>query len=113
MNQRWRLMTGDTLVGTIDVTGTDQPWLTGHFHAEPSFAEYGDLFARELALVEGDLDKHMAQWEEIYGRIQNRLRLLKPDGTAVPEYLLHIRNSDAWFRYSDEAFQPSEGQQRR
>jgi hypothetical protein len=105
MNERWLLMTGDTLVGSIDVTDPDFPWLTGHFNAEPSFAEFSDLFARELALVEGDLQQQVAQWEEVYGRICNRLRLLKPDGTAVPEYLLHIKDGDAWFRYSDEPFE--------
>lgn len=101
----WLLKNGDALIGSIDVTGTDQPWFTGHFSPEPGFAEFSDLFKAELALVEGNLEDEIAQWEEIYGRITNRLRLLKPDGTEVPEYLLHIRGDDAWFRYSDEPFE--------
>jgi hypothetical protein len=105
MNERWLLKTGDTLVGSIDVTGTDQPWFTGHFYPEPGFAEFGDLFKRELALVEGNVDAEIAQWEEVYGSIRNRLRLLTPDGAVVPEYLLHIDGEDAWFRYSDEPFE--------
>ncbi len=105
MNERWLLKTGDTLVGSIDVTGTDQPWLTGRFYPELGFAAFDDLFKRELALVEGNLSDEIAQWEEVYGRIQNRLRLLKPDGTVVSEYLLHINGEDAWFRYSDEPFE--------
>ena len=105
MKERWLLKTGATLVGSIDVTGTDQPWLTGRFYAEPRFAEFRDLFKRELALVEGNLDRELAQWEEVYGRIQKRLRLLKPDGTAVLEYLLHIDGENAWFKYSDEPFE--------
>ena len=40
MNERWLLKTGDTLVGSIDVTGTDQPWFTGRFYPEPGFAEF-------------------------------------------------------------------------
>jgi hypothetical protein len=105
MNERWLLKFGDALVGSIDVTGTDQPWFTGHFYPEPGFAEFGDLFKRELALVEGNLDRDIAQWEEVYGRIRNRLCLLKPNGTVVPEYLLHIDGEDAWCRYSDESFE--------
>ena len=102
MNQRWLLKTDDTLVGSIDVTGTDQPWLVGHFKPEPGFEEFSDLFSRELALVEGDLPNHLEEWEEVYGRIRRRLRLLKPDETEVSEFLLHIAKSDAWFRYSDD-----------
>ena len=105
MNERWLLKTGDTLVGSIDVTGTDQPWLTGHFYPEPGFAAFDDLFKRELALVEANLDDEIAQWEQVYGRIRNRLCLLKPDGTVVPEYLLHIDREKAWFRYLDEPFE--------
>jgi len=105
MNERWLLKTGDTLVGSIDLRGTDQPWFTGRFYPEPGFAEFGDVFKRELALVEGNLDNEIAQWEEVYGRIRSRLYLLKPDGTVVREYLLHIDGGDAWFRYSDEPFE--------
>ena len=105
LNQRWLLKAGDTLVGSIDVTGVDQPWFTGRFYPEPGFAEFRDLFKRELALVEGNFDDEIAQWEELYRRLSDRLRLLKPDGTVVSEYLLHISDSDAWFRYSDEPFE--------
>lgn len=103
--KRWLLKSGDTLIGSIDVTGSDQPWLTGDFYPESGFAEFSDLFSQELALVEGNLDDEIARWEEVYRRITDRLRLLKPDGTEVPEYLLHIRGDHAWFRYSDEPFE--------
>ena len=105
MNERWLLKSGDTLIGSIDVTGTDQPWFTGHFYPESGFAEFDDLFKRELALVEGNLKDEIVHWEEVYGRITTRLRLLKPNGTVVPEYLLHIRGDEAWFRFSDEPFE--------
>ena len=104
MSERWLLMSGNTLVGSIDVAGADQPWLTGHFNPEPAFREFEDDFSRELALVEGNLSERVAEWEEVYGRIQDRLRLVKPDGTVVPEYLLHISGDDVWFKYSDERF---------
>ncbi len=85
--------------------GTDQSWFIGHFNPEPGFAEFNDLFSRELALIEGNLPDHIEEWENVYGRIRQRLVLLKPDGTAVPEFLLHIANDKAWFRYSDELFE--------
>lgn len=65
--QRWLLKTDDAVVGRIDVTGTDQPWFTGQFQPEPGFQEFSDLFSRELALVEGDLEQQLGQWEEVYG----------------------------------------------
>lgn len=66
MSERWLLMSGETLVGSIDVIGADQPWFTGHFYPEPAFAQFADDFSRELAMVEGNLDEWLAEWEEVY-----------------------------------------------
>jgi hypothetical protein len=35
--------------------------------------------------------------------------LAAPDGHLVPEFLLHIDGSEAWWRWSDEPFRDEEG----
>ena len=105
MDQQWRLMSGVRLVGTIDVLESDFPWLSGLFKPAASFGEFRDAFTHELELVEGDLEHHVDQWESLYRSIRDRLQLVRPDGTAVPEFLLHIRGTKAWFRYSDMPFE--------
>jgi hypothetical protein len=105
MAETWSLVVGTEIVGTIEVNAIDMPWLIGKLSAQPAFDEFRGAFAEELGLVEGDLDTHVDEWEAIYQTITNKLRLYRPDGTAVPEYLLHVRGDEAWFRYSDEPFE--------
>ena len=105
MKEQWRLMSGRILVGTIDVSDVDQPWFVGRFEPEAAFAEFSDAFARELELVEGDLEHQIDQWERVYRSISDRLQLVGPDGTTVPEFLIHIRGTEARFRYSDTPFE--------
>lgn len=105
--ERWRLMAGDEPVGVIVVGDGDFPWLIGWFEPAPAFSRFAELFDRELRLVEGDLEHELAAWEAVYQEIRDSLQLYKPNGMAVPEFLLHIRDGDAWFRYSDEPFESS------
>jgi hypothetical protein len=105
MDQRWRLISGDVLVGVIEVSDSDFPWLSGRFEPTAAFVDYRDAFAKELELVEGDLQHKIDEWESAYRVISDQLRLVRPDGTSVPEYLLHIRETEAWFRYSDVPFE--------
>jgi predicted GTPase len=35
---------------------------------------------------------------------REELKQLVGDGGSVPEFLLHIKNDEAWFRWSDEPF---------
>ena len=98
-------MAGDLVVGVIDVKGADFPWIIGTFHPTDSFDEFRDLFARELALVDGgQIEAHMQEFEGIWREIEKRLSLVKPDGTPAAEFLLHVRESEAWFRFSDDKF---------
>jgi hypothetical protein len=32
------------------------------------------------------------------------VRLLAPDGQQIPEFLVHIKGVDDWWRWSDEPF---------
>jgi hypothetical protein len=99
----WRLQREQTLLGEVIVTSSDFPWLTGTWVPAPDFEEVRSLFDAEIALLESG--KLGEEWEAAYQRIRAAgIELHYPDGGKVPEFLLHIKNKEAWFRWSDEAF---------
>src|SRR5215217_5284590 len=53
------------------------------------------LFDAELAATESE-DWHEA--DRLYHGIREELRLTYPEGGDVPEFLLHVRGDEAWFR---------------
>jgi hypothetical protein len=104
----WRVRAADGLVGEIAVDGGDFPWLSGRFTPGPVFDSVKNLFARELALLEPLLEgmqdateEEAAEgaWEAAYDAVRSAVTLESPDG-PVPEFLLHIDGTDAWFRWS-------------
>jgi hypothetical protein len=107
--QPWQLLQGETLIGEVYVTDTDFPWLNGRFVPQDEFENVRALFEEELALVdrEGELD--VEKWESIYQQITHTVTLMKPDATPAAEFLLHIKDNNAWFRWSDEAFDAADG----
>lgn len=100
----WYVRCGEEPVGEIVVDEADFPWLEGHFAPGPAYTAVEPLFARELALLEGDLDETIDEWEAAYAEIRRRVSLMSPDG-PVPEFLLHIEGDRAWFRWSDKPFE--------
>jgi hypothetical protein len=50
----WQVRTGEEPVGEIVIDDVDFPWLSDRFTAGAAFGAVGDLFARELALIERD-----------------------------------------------------------
>ncbi|MFF7445407.1 MULTISPECIES: hypothetical protein [unclassified Streptomyces] len=98
--QVWRLHSGGEPIGEILIDGADFPWLSGRFRATPAFTPLRELFARELALMEGE---EIEKWERVYDEVRRRVSLTSPDG-PVPEFLLHIEGDAAWFRWSEEPF---------
>jgi hypothetical protein len=99
----WRLRRGDELVAELVVTGGDFPWLNAIVRATPAFDELRPRFVEELRLLDR-LDQDVVAWEAIYDRIRQEVILERPDGFAVPEFLLHVDGEDAWWRWSDEPF---------
>ncbi|MDF2711105.1 MAG: hypothetical protein K0R62_6757 [Nonomuraea muscovyensis] len=98
----WRLMRQDELVGEITIEDADGPWLSGRFVAGPAFPDLEPLFQQELVLLD-TLDEDYERWETIYGKITRAARLVAPHG-PVAEFLLHVQDGEAWFRWSDEPF---------
>ncbi|CAB4864670.1 unannotated protein [freshwater metagenome] len=105
--ETWTLRRDREVLGTIEIRGGDFPWLSGEWVPTVWFDDVRALFERELELVEGpEFDGKIDDWEDAYREIWRQgVRLHRPEGTAVPEFLLHIRGDEAWFRWSDEAFE--------
>ncbi|MFJ5111035.1 hypothetical protein ACIQAD_10285 [Streptomyces sp. NPDC088551] len=89
-------------VGDIAIGEADFPWLSGHFTPGPAFPALKALFDRELALLDS-VNEEPDAWEAAYDDVVRAVALVSPDG-PVPEFLLHIRNDQAWFRWSDTPF---------
>jgi hypothetical protein len=107
--QAWRLLHGEALLGEVYVTDADFPWLKGRFVPEDEFENVRALFEEELALVDRQGELDVQKWESIYRQIANSVTLIKPDGTPAAEFLLHINDNKAWFRWSDEPFDTKDG----
>jgi hypothetical protein len=94
----------DSLLGRLTLKEIDQPFLFCEFQPTEAFDEFKPLFDREVELLEtGDMET----WDEAYNRINDLgLTLFNPDGEIdIKEFLLHIQNNEAWFRYSSEKFE--------
>lgn len=94
----WRLLSGSTLVGTITVDEADMPWQRGRFLPEPAFSPFRPWFDEVNAIVEaGEFER----FDDAYARIESALTLVSPSG-PVAEFLLHIDQDHAWFRWDDQ-----------
>ncbi|THV27328.1 hypothetical protein [Glycomyces paridis] len=95
----WVLRDGGRAIGRVTIDGNDFPWLHGVFEPLEGFEAVRPLFERSLRLLE---EERYEEWESAYGLIDGRLTFDSPDG-PVAEFLLHIENDRAWFRWSDTA----------
>ncbi|MGQ4389913.1 hypothetical protein [Streptomyces sp. SAS_270] len=96
----WRLMRQEDLLGEIVIDEADFPWLNGRFVPTPTFEEVKPWFDESLALLEAE---EYERFDDSYDRIADTLSLVAPSG-PVAEFLLHISDARAWFRWSDEPF---------
>ncbi|CAL9606897.1 hypothetical protein [Streptomyces sp. enrichment culture] len=96
----WRLMRQEELLGEIEIVEADFPWLNGRFIPTPAFGEVKPWFEESLALLDAE---EYEKFDDTYDRIATALSLEAPAG-PVAEFLLHIEDGRAWFRWSDEPF---------
>jgi hypothetical protein len=99
----WQLVRDGQHLASLVVTGGDFPWLHARLEPEAPFEEVRPMFEEELRLLD-HLDVDPASWEAAWRRIRQALDLIAPDGRAVPEFLLHIDGTQAWWRWSDTPF---------
>ena len=100
----WSLHHAGRAVAEFHVTGGDFPWLNARVVALPGFEEVAPLFQDEVRLLDALEETETPEWTAAYERIRDQTRLTYPDGRNVPEFLLHIQDDQAWWRWSDEPF---------
>ncbi|MEV4642300.1 hypothetical protein AB0J80_33620 [Actinoplanes sp. NPDC049548] len=84
-------------------TGGDFPWLNARVEPADGLAEVRPLFAEDLRHLDR-VDEDAESWETAYEAIRQAVTLRDPEGREVPEFLLHIDDVEAWWRWSDEPF---------
>ncbi|MFC8125764.1 hypothetical protein [Streptomyces sp. NPDC057302] len=96
-HDEWRLLSGSTLVGTIVIDEPGMPWQRGRFLSEPAFSQFKPWFDEINALVGAE---EFERFDDVYDLIEGALTLESPSG-PVAEFLLHIDQDRAWFRWHD------------
>lgn len=103
MNAPWTLRGADgRTVAEVVVDDGDFPWLHGSFTALPGFEDYAPLFAEELRLLRLD-EKDGTSWGAAYTRITEALTLHDDEGVAMADFLMHIEDGRARWRYLETA----------
>lgn len=103
----WLLRDGEIEVAKLVNAQLDWPWHEARLVPGPDFAKVRPFFDEEWRLAQLDGENETAQWMAAYQAIRNRLQLIDPDGRSVPEFLLHIDGTVAWWRHSNEPFPES------
>ncbi|WP_285620181.1 hypothetical protein [Kineosporia sp. NBRC 101677] len=92
------------MVAELHVTQMDMPWIRARVERLAGFEAFAPLYAEDIRLLE-TLEEEAAEWSAHYDLIEGATQLLYPDGTEVPEYLLHIDGDEARWRRHHEPFQ--------
>ncbi|HEY1701051.1 MAG TPA: hypothetical protein VGG75_15180 [Trebonia sp.] len=99
----WQLRHKGEIVASLVVSDSEWPWVYARLQPRPGFGRIQPLLAEELRLLD-DIENKVDEWEAAYDEIRKDLTLLYPDGNPVPEYLLHVKNDNAWWRWNDQPF---------
>jgi hypothetical protein len=101
----WRLYAGEEHLADLVVDGGDFPWLEAKCLAQPGLDRFRELFASELAALDAE---DFERADALYLRKRELLRLTYPEGGDVPEFMLHLQDDRAWWRWHDEPFEDDE-----
>jgi hypothetical protein len=100
-DNRWQLVSGDRILGTLTFRDPDQPFLICDFSPTPEFAAIEPLFVTELEILNtSPFDAEL--WEQEYQKIDAlELRLVPVgDSQAIDgQLLLHIEGKTTRFRF--------------
>jgi len=92
------LKQSEKLVGTLRLYQIDQPYFYCKFEPTEAFQPFKSFFDQELKLLnEGNFEV----WDEFYHQITNfnLMLVVGEGGEIIKDFLLHIENDEAWFRY--------------
>ncbi|HEY0428549.1 MAG TPA: hypothetical protein VGC76_12280 [Pyrinomonadaceae bacterium] len=93
----FQLVQEDKLLGTLRSYDLDFPWAICKFEATEEFQKIKPIFDEELKLSESE---DFEKWKEVYKQIESlNLKLISAeDERIIEEFLLHIKDDEAWFR---------------
>lgn len=104
MTEIWHLLHRDAVVAELHVTTPDFPWLNAKVVRFDGFDKVQQLFVDELRELNRLEDEETEAWTRAYEAIREATSLQDARGNQVAEYVLHIDGDEAWWRWSDEAF---------
>lgn len=86
------------LVGMLRIDTIDQPYFYCKFESTEAFHYIKSFFEEELKLLNNE---DFEIWDEFYNQITSfNLKLIKCEsGEVIKDFILHIQNDEAWFRY--------------
>jgi hypothetical protein len=93
----WLLARGEDPIAELVVEQLDRPWVRGRVVPWDGFTSLFDRdqrFAARVAEAPGP-------WAHAYQELRGEVRLIRPDGREVPNFLLHIEGRRASWRCSD------------
>ncbi len=98
LGSRWYLKSGSDTLGTVTLSGIDQPWFRCEFSPATPWENFRLLFERQAAAVDSGTDDEVsAALKDIFDL---NLELLPvTEGQRVKPTILQIRGSSAIFRY--------------
>ena len=103
--QIWLVIHHEELVAELAVERVDRRWLRGSVSRRERFEVLAPLFAREarLAATIGTTPG----WWEAHQELRSQIRLIRPSGDEVPEFILHIDGAQASWRCIEPITDPA------
>lgn len=99
-DQSWQLMQAGTRVGTLTLDHIDQPWFRCTFTGTSAWEAIRPILEAWTHSVEGAEPDHPAVERALEAVDALQLTLVPPDGSdPIDDFLIHIRGSQASFRY--------------
>jgi hypothetical protein len=93
----WLVLRGEEVIAELALKRLDPPWFHGRALRCAGFRPLQRLFDTEERLA-ARVHHDPAAWAGAYRRVRSEVRLLRPDGSDVPEFLLHIDGHRARWR---------------
>ena len=96
----FQLKRKNKLLGTLRSYTIDQPFIYCKFEPTGAFQQFKPLFDEEVEFMESE-SFDIEEWDAAYRKILDlNLQLIDlTDKSLITEFMLHIKDDKAWFRY--------------
>ena len=101
----WLVMHDEELVAELAVERVDRRWLRGAVTRRERFEILAPLFTREARLA-ATIGTTPGGWEA-HLDVRRQLRLIRPDGHEVPEFIMHVDGGRASWRCIEPIAEPA------